>query len=138
MAVKKLLAVAGLVVTAAAVVIMFLPTYATTWSVEGGNKITNGPWYDFLLIAYFNVVPIICMAGGFVMAAGLVVGLVRGRVRGWVAVPGVLAATLLALFGYDSNSAWFVTEAGVWVAPLLAVAALAATASWWVGKRATV
>lgn len=64
------------------------------------------------------------------MMVGLAAGLVRGRVAGWLAVPGIAAAILLLVFSYDVNASGFVSGAGRLVAPFLAVSSLFAAVIW--------
>lgn len=133
---KKALGVLALALSAGAVVIMVLPTYTLVFVAEGGGPVPRSyPWWDPTLLGYAEAVPVISLVGGVVMVVGLVAGLVFARAAGWVAVAGLVAATLLLLFGYDTNSAGFVTGAGQLVAPILAAASALAGVAWWLGRK---
>jgi hypothetical protein len=134
---KRLLGVLSLVLCAGALVLMILPTYTTAFdSDDRVRRFTSHGWFDPFLLVYLDVVPSIALVCGLVMAAGLVVGLARGRAPGWVAVPGFVASLLLLLFGYNASAAGFVSGAGRLVAPLLAVASALSAIMWWLSRRA--
>lgn len=103
--------------------LMMMPTYGMAYGSEDGRFVNSVHWYDFLLVAYLDVVPIISLICGIVMTVGLLVGVVRQRIQGWVAIPGIAAAVLLVTFSYDRDHASFVIGTGQCVAPILAVAA---------------
>lgn len=133
---KKAFGVLALALSAVAVALMLLPTYTLVFAAEGGGRVPRDyRWFDPLLLGYAAVIPAISLVCGVVMVLGLVAGLVRGREPGSVAVAGLVASVLLLLFGYDTDSAGFVSGAGQFVAPLLAAASALAGVAWWLGRR---
>jgi hypothetical protein len=128
---RPLLPAFSLLLSVVAVAVMLLPTYVTVFGAEGGGHgVTHHGWYDPFLLVYLDLVPMASLISGIAMTGGLALGLAHGRVAGWVAVPGLVAALLLLVFGYNTNAVGFVTGAGQFVAPILAVASALAAVTW--------
>lgn len=126
----------ALLSAAIAVVLMVLPTYTTSFGAQGGGRgFETHRWFDPFLLVYLDVVPALSLICGTVMVVGLSAGLVRGRVPGWLVIPGIAAAILLLLFGYDVNASGFVSGAGRLVAPLLAASSVFAAIIWLLDRR---
>ena len=133
---KQALNALAFLLSAGAVVLMVLPTYVTTFGADGGERgFLHHRWFDPFLLVYLDVVPALALISGIVLTAGLLVGLVRARVPGWVSIPGIGAALLLVIFSYDTNSAGFVGGAGQLVAPILATSSVLSTIAWWPRRR---
>ncbi len=129
----------ALLSAAVAVVLMILPTYTTAFGAQGGGRgFETHRWFDPFLLGYLDVVPVLSLMCGTVMTVGLAACLVRGRVPGWLVIPGIAAAILLLLFSYDVNAAGFVSGAGRLVAPFLAASSIFAAIIWLLDRRSTV
>jgi hypothetical protein len=134
--VRRSIEALALILSVGALVFMLLPTYTLVFGASGGEYVFRTfPWFDPLLLGYAAVIPAISLVCGVAMVIGLAVGLVRGRTRGWIGVVGLIASVVLLTFGYDTNSSGFVSGAGQFVAPILAVASALAGVAWWLGRR---
>lgn len=132
---KRFLGILALLCSAGAIVLMVLPTYTTPFGPQGGERgFETHSWFDPFLLVYLDVVPALSLVCGVVMLVGLLVGLGRGKVAGWVVIPGVAASSLVLLFSYNVNASGFVEGAGRLVAPLLGVSALLAAVAWWLDR----
>ena len=110
---KTAASVLALAALAAAVAVMASPTYATAFGADSGERVLRlHGWYDPYLVVSLDVAPATALICALVMVVGVIWGLVRGRMRGWIVIPGIAAAAMLLLTAYDPDAAGFVVVGG--------------------------